>query len=284
MNTSLTQDQVKQYQNDGVIIIRNLLSEEERAELLGAVNDCVKEFAGTRIIGDDRIEGSKENPNKDDFYANVFLQKVNMWKVNKTIKRYMLNPKLGEMACKLEGIDGIRIWHDQTLQKKPWGNPTAFHMDNPYWSFTNRHSISVWIALEDATIQNGCLAYIPGSHKTTTTKNVGIGQNVGSIFDVYPEYINTKPVMAEMKAGDCGFHNGFTIHGAGANMTPNWRPAMTCGYMPEGSTFNGIRNIMPKNYFDSLKIGDVLESEELNPLVWSSKKKVVKEKQLSECV
>jgi hypothetical protein len=54
---------------------------------------------------------------------------------------------------------------------------------------------------------------------------------------------------------------------------------MTCGYMPEGSTFNGIRNILPKDYFDSLKIGDVLDSDELNPLIWSTKKPV-----LSECV
>ena len=279
MNTSLTQDQVNQYQEDGFIVIRNFLSAEECTELTRGVSDCVKEYESVKIIGAEKHELIKDGT--DDFYSNVFLQKLNMWKVSSVVRKYFLSPKLGEMACKLEGIEGLRVWHDQTLQKKPWANPTSFHLDNPYWSFTNRHAISIWIALDDATLQNGCLSYIPGSHKTTTTKNVGIGQNVGSIFDTYPEYIKTKPAMAEMKAGDCGFHNGYTIHGAGANMTPGWRRAMTCGYMTEGSTFNGTRNILDKEYFESLKIGDVLENEAQNPLVWSSKKQAGKERLVS---
>jgi hypothetical protein len=51
-------------------------------------------------------------------------------------------------------------------------------------------------------------------------------------------------------------------------MTNKPRRAMTCGYMPEGATFNGTQNILPDDYFQSLKIGDVLESDTLNPLVW----------------
>ena len=43
---------------------------------------------------------------------------------------------------------------------------------------------------------------------------------------------------------------------------------MTCGYMPDGATFNGTRNILPAEYFASLKIGAVLDSENQNPLVW----------------
>lgn len=284
MRTSLTQDQIKQYQEDGFIIIRNFLSDEERAELIDAVTTCVKEYESVKIIGTENHEHVKYSENKADYYSNVFLQKLNMWKVSSTVRKYMLNPKVGEMACKLEGIDGIRVWHDQTLQKKPWANPTSFHMDNPYWSFTNRHAISIWIALDDATLQNGCLGFTPGSHKVTTEKNVGIGQNLGEIFDLYPELKYKTPVMAEMKAGDCSFHNGFTIHGAGANMTPGWRRAMTCGYMPDGSTFNGTRNILSKEYFESLKVGDVLDNEEQNPLIWSSKKQVNNERLLTATV
>jgi len=279
MRTTVSQDQINQYQEDGFLIVRNFLSEDERKELINAITECIHEHAETRIIGDEGIEGSKYNSSKDDFYTNVFLQKVNMWKVNNTVKRYMLSPKIGEMVCKLAGTEGMRVWHDQTLQKKPWGNPTSFHLDNPYWSFTSRQAISIWIALDDATLQNGCLSFIPGSHKWTTTKNLGIGQNFGDLFEIYPEFKKSNPVIAEMKAGDASFHNGYTMHGAGVNMTPNWRRAMTCAYMPEGSTFNGTRNILPKAYFDSLKIGDVLDSEESNPLIWSSKKPV-----LSECV
>ena len=43
---------------------------------------------------------------------------------------------------------------------------------------------------------------------------------------------------------------------------------MTCAYMPDGSTFNGKRNILPEEYFASLKIGDLLDDERQNPLIW----------------
>lgn len=268
MRTGLSVEQVKQYREDGFIIIRNFLSNDELIELIDGVDSCVKSFSETRIIGDADISGSKYSTDSKDFYTNVFLQKVNLWKVNATIKKYMLSPSIGQMACQLEGIEGVRVWHDQTLQKKPWANPTAYHLDTPYWSFTSRNAISIWIALDDATLKNGCLSFIPGSHKKTTNENRDIGQNFGELFETYPEFKQTTPVFAEMKAGDCSFHNGYTIHGAGANMTPNWRRAMTCGYMPKGSNFNGTRNILPKNYFDSLAIGDLLDSDEMNPLIY----------------
>ena len=72
---------------------------------------------------------------RDEYYDRVFLQRLNMWKINPTVRKYMLDPGLGEMLCKLSGIDGIRVWHDQTLQKRPWDNPTSWHIDVPNWSF-----------------------------------------------------------------------------------------------------------------------------------------------------
>ncbi|MFQ5631481.1 MAG: phytanoyl-CoA dioxygenase family protein, partial [bacterium] len=203
------------------------------------------------------------------YYDRVFLQRLNLWKINDTIKKYFLNPDLGEMLCKLAGIDGIRIWHDQTLQKQPWANPTAWHLDNPYWSFHSPNALSIWIALDDATKQNGCLYYLPGTHKTATYENVEIGKDIAALFEVYPEWKKIEPFAAEMKAGWARVHNGLSAHGAGPNMTPYPRRAMTCAYMPDGACFNGQQNILSKEYFESLKIGDLLNNEEQNPLLWS---------------
>ena len=50
-------------------------------------------------------------------------------------------------------------------------------------------------------------------------------------------------------------HNGLTFHGAGANMTPGRRRAITCAYMPDGATFNGQRNVLPDEYLATLKRG-----------------------------
>lgn len=43
---------------------------------------------------------------------------------------------------------------------------------------------------------------------------------------------------------------------------------MTCAYMPDGSTFNGQRNILTKAYFETLTVGDLLDNEDENPLIW----------------
>ena len=66
------------------------------------------------------------------------------------------------------------------------------------------------------------------------------------------------------------FHNGMTAHGAGANMTNKPRRAMTCAYMPDGSTFNGTRNILPADYYQLLKVGDILNEDTINPLIWQA--------------
>ena len=51
-------------------------------------------------------------------------------------------------------------------------------------------------------------------------------------------------------------------------MTFAHRRAMTCGFMPDGCTFNGKRNILPEDYFNALEIGDVLNNNVQNTLVW----------------
>jgi phytanoyl-CoA hydroxylase len=142
-------------------------------------------------------------------------------------------------------------------------------LDTPFWSFSDRNAISIWVALDDATLENGCLFFIPGSHKKTGFENPGIGKNMDSIFTFYPEFKPLGSFSAPMKAGSCSFHNGLTIHGANANMTPGSRRAMTCAYMPDGNTFNGIQNILSDEQVAKMSIGDVLDDEDQNPLIYS---------------
>jgi ectoine hydroxylase-related dioxygenase (phytanoyl-CoA dioxygenase family) len=262
MKTDLSPDQIASYQNDGFLVYENFLDAAEVAELKQAVADSIATLGTNKLVTGDLKDG-------DSFYDKVFTQKLNLWLISATIKSYMLNPKLGKMLCDLEGVDGFRVWHDQALIKQPFANATGWHLDNPYWSFYSKHSISIWIALEDATYQNGCMYYLPGTHKMSTYDNVNIGMNMDDLFKIYPEYKKIDSVPAPMKAGTCGFHNGLTAHGAGANMTRGTRIAMTCAYMPTGSTFNGNKNILPNDYFKSLTKGDVLQNDDWNPVVYA---------------
>ncbi len=266
MNTELKQQQIDEYRKNGCLIYRNLLSGSEVDELLAAIAEALDAMGNKKVAGSSSLN---EQESSDEYYDRVFLQKLNLWKVSEKIRNIFLGPEIGEMVCKLEGVDGMRVWHDQTLQKMRWANPTAWHLDNRYWSFHSKHAISIWVALDDATVQNGCLYYIPGSHKQASfEKNVNIGTNIGGLFNEYPDWAKIEPVVGEMKRGDCGFHNGLAAHGAGPNMTPYPRRAMTCGYMPDGSVFNGQKNILPEDYFNTLEVGDVLDNDEQNPLVW----------------
>jgi phytanoyl-CoA hydroxylase len=263
MKTDVTQDQVDYYRENGFIVLDEFLNGHELAELRSAVDQGVDQLGRSKVadVGMHMVE-------EEGFQDPKYLQRVNLWKINDTVKRYFLDPELGEMLCMLEGIGGIRVWHDQTLQKRPWANPTAWHSDVPLWSFHSHHAASIWVALDDATLQNGCLYYLPGSHKVTRFDRVSIGDEVAGYFKTFPEFKEVEAVPAGMKAGQAAVHNGLIAHGAGPNMTPGWRRAMTCAYMPDGATFNGTQNILSDEQVASLDIGDILDDEAQNPLVW----------------
>jgi phytanoyl-CoA hydroxylase len=270
MNTEITPAQIDFYQINGYVIIEDFLNKDELEKWREAVTEALQERNGQKIPGRAGKTGEDDGINKDtEYMAKVFDQLINLWQTNNKVRQIMFDPKLGEMAAKLSGVDGIRIWHDQALIKRPWGNPTSWHLDTPFWSFSDRRAISIWVALDDATLENGCLFFIPGSQKKTGFENPGIGKNMDSIFTFYPEFKSLGSVSAPMKAGSCSFHNGLTIHGANANMTPGSRRAMTCAYMPDGNTFNGIQNILSDEQVAKLSIGDVLDDEDQNPLIYS---------------
>jgi ectoine hydroxylase-related dioxygenase (phytanoyl-CoA dioxygenase family) len=271
MNHALTPDQIASYRENGFLVIDDFLSPEELENWRKTVLSAVAERGGKKMPGKDIKVGEDDGINKDaGYFGKVFDQLINLWQTHEGVRKLMLDERIGKMAAQLAGASGIRVWHDQALFKRPWANPTAWHLDTPFWSFSDREALSIWIALDDATYENGCLYFIPGSSKVTTFENSSIGKNMDSIFEVYPTLAGARSVAAPMKAGSCSFHNGLTIHGAGANMTSGFRRAMTCAFMPDGNAYNGEPNVLPDAYLKTLKVGDKLDSEAQNPLIYRS--------------
>ena len=269
MNSDVTSDQIERYRKDGFLVIDNFLTSSELTEWRSAVGEAVEERDGVKIPGTNLKTGYDDGINKDtDYYANVFDQLINLWQTNGRVRKLMMSPELGKTASLLLGANGIRIWHDQALFKRPWANPTTLHLDVPFWSFSVPNAISIWVALDDATQNNGCLYFLPGTHKKTDYRDIGITRNMKAIFTVYPELASVEAVAVPMRAGSASFHSGLCIHGAGPNMTPRPRRAMTCAYMPEGATFNGQKNVLPDEYLNTLSVGDALNNDQQNPLLW----------------
>lgn len=275
MNYTLTPSDIKSYADNGYLLIENFLNEAELSSWRNAVTEAIQQRKGRKFANSDAKVGEDDGINSDSgYYGKVFDQMLNLWQTNDAVKKIMLDEKIGKVIASLAGWEGTRIWHDQALIKRPWANPTSWHLDTPFWSFSDRRALSIWVALDDATYENGCLYFIPGSYHTTTFDNPGIGKNMDAIFDFYPQFIQSKSVAVPMKAGSCSIHNGLTIHGAGANMTNGFRRAMTCAYMPDGATFNGIKNILTDEQVARLNVGDLLNDETQNPLIYSATKSI----------
>ena len=196
MNTQLTSDQIVFYRENGFLIINDFLAGSELSSWQNAVDEAVAQHVS--------LSDTHHNQRGEDgYYKNVFVQCVNLWKTSGQIKQLILAPQLGKLAADLAGTSGVRLYHDHAMIKQPWANPTNFHVDNPYDPFYSHQAIMFWVALDDTTVQNGCLYFLPGTHKMSHFEVGGsLGQaGIGELFREYPQWSEIEPYAAEMKAG-----------------------------------------------------------------------------------
>lgn len=249
----LSDEQVAQYQRDGFIQIANVLDPAELNRLREAVVAAVE---AEKTV---RSPGETKSP-----YEQIFIQKVNLWRRHPAVREFVLCKRFGGLAARLSGLP-TRVWHDQALFKEPReGAKTPWHQDAHYWPHQDRKDqISIWIALQDATIENGCMSFIPGTQHVENLGRIDLA-DPQNIFDLAPEFKGIKPRTIELKAGSCTFHNGLTFHYAGPNKSERMREAFAVLYMPDGTKYDGKKHIVtdPLN----LKEGDKLEGE-MFPLV-----------------
>ena len=264
MNTRLTNDQIVFYRENGFLVIDDFLQGAELPSWQDAVDEAVAQHVS-------HLDAYHNQSGKDSYYENVFIQCVNLWKTSEKIKHLILAPELGKLATDLAGTSGVRLYHDHAMIKQPWANPTNFHVDNPYDPFYSHQAIMFWIALDDTTVQNGCLYFLPGTHKTSGFEVGGnLGQvGIGELFREYPQWAEVDPCAAEMKAGAGVFISGMVARAAGPNMTTHPRRAFAMLFMPEDATFNGKKSVLPNEVFTKLKAGDVLADDEHLPLIFS---------------
>ena len=295
-NVEASPEKIEAFRKNGYVVFDNFLDEEQLQYWRNAVTHAVSKRDNTHRFPS---KGQEDTTNVDfAYYLNVFIQRVNLFQHDEHMNKIFQNTKrtLGKVAADLQGVDGMRLWHEQALIKQPFANATAWHVDVPYWSFDSPHAISAWIALDDATLENGCLYFMPGSHEIVLEKyknrvaanspvtsynevsgnistqsyfdEIKIGKNMSDLINIHPEMASFPTVAAPLKAGSISFHHGSLGHGAGCNMTPNWRRAMTFQFMPDGSTFNGRQNILTQEQYEKLAIGDVLDDETVNPMMY----------------
>ncbi len=263
----VTERQIEAFDRDGFLVLEGALGPGEVEAWRRETEDAV----ARRLRAGGRHNQYEQS---DPFYREVFTQALHLTRRHEGLRRLVYDPALAELAGRLVGADGMRLWHDQALFKEPYGNQTSFHRDTPYWSMTTRRTVNFWFALDDATLENGCLWYLPGTQKLGDFTHVEIGTGMSDLIKVYPQWRAIRAVPTPVSAGGLVIHNGMVAHGAGPNMTPGRRRAMTIAYFPDGEVYNGRRDTLPEKYYDALDIGDRLDDDRYVPLLWSRQKAI----------
>jgi len=139
-------------------------------------------------------------------------------------------PKLLQVVRGLIG-PRIKVFRDQMLLKPPGGQAKPVHQDQSYFRVQPEDElVTAWIALDEATLDNGCMVYVPASHRYGIFP-VGTDpeQPVHHVPDTGTLNLPAE-VACPVPAGSVIFHHGCTLHRSAVNTTNSWRRAVIFHY------------------------------------------------------
>lgn len=240
----LTSEQIDQFSRDGFLLNIPVLSEEQCDKLL----DDYRFFMGNENQHPQINLMYEHHINQSGDPENILMHGLGHWRVTQLFHDLIFTPSVLMKASQLihPGREVmVRFWHDQLFAKPAkHGGVVAWHQDYSYWTRTvPMQHLTVHIALEDQTEENGTLQYIPGSHKWT--RNGGKPLPVLDFNFKDMEGIKTiltpeeksafKPLMANLKKGEASFHHALAVHGSYGNRSDKSRRAAVLNYFADGT-------------------------------------------------
>ena len=187
--------------------------------------------------------------NECDNGRDVLFHALGAWRIAESFHDLLWQPAITIPATQLLDAD-VRFWHDQLFCKPPkHGGAVAWHQDYSYWSRTTPLAhLTCWVALEDATLDNGCLHYIPGSNHWDLLPITGLAGDMESIAQVLSEkqfaaLQNPQPI--ELQRGQMVFHHPLTVHGSFQNTTAHSRPGAVINMLADGVVSNSTSPLLP---------------------------------------
>lgn len=171
--------------------------------------------------------------------GTILFHALGAWRITPGLHDVLWNPRFVMAASQLLGDASVRFWHDQIFWKPPrQGGGVAWHQDYSYWTRTIPVAhLTCWCGLDDATMENGCLQYIPGSQKWGLLPKPVIAGDMERIKDHLTDEQKSRfeePQYAIMKAGEATFHHSLTLHGSGANASSMPRRAFVINVFADG--------------------------------------------------
>lgn len=210
-------EQVAFYEGNGYLPFGRVFTHEEMEALREHVDARIAALpAGERPEGMDR-------PHFDD-----------PW-----LFRYLAHPRVLDVIEDFLGPD-IVLWSSHFISKpRGDGRAVPWHTDGAYWRdrLKPMKVITLWLAVDPSTAENGCMKVIAGSHRALrdSMANYGAVDRESNVFDaeLRPEFVDTsKEVTLELAVGECHFHDAWTVHGSSPNVSEQRRCGYTMRYMP----------------------------------------------------
>ncbi|MDA0840333.1 MAG: phytanoyl-CoA dioxygenase family protein [Planctomycetota bacterium] len=234
---TLTRKQKKFFEDNGYLRYGKVLSEDELDSLRNRCEDIasgVLTHLPKRFI---QYEGKFSQQDDPDLMPIDKIRKMtHLTYFDELFKATVGKAEIVDVVEDLLGPD-LKLYVDQLMMKPRFnGTVTDWHQDAVSWPFfIPQNHVSCWLALDDATVENGCMTMIPGSHKWGP-----VDRRYLRAFLDDPEIPEAVPV--ELKAGECLFHHALNFHRTGANPTPNRRRGLAMHYLRADTKYLGIED------------------------------------------
>jgi ectoine hydroxylase-related dioxygenase (phytanoyl-CoA dioxygenase family) len=177
---------------------------------------------------------SNESQNPD----TILFHALGAWRVAPGLHDLLWNPRFLMAASQLLGNKLVRFWHDQLFCKPArQGGVVAWHQDYSYWTRTKPMAhLTCWCGLDNSTLANGCVQYVPGSHRWGLLEKPSLAGDLHGIIDFLNDEQKSQfyPVPVETKAGYGNFHHPLTLHGSGENKSDKPRRATVINVVADG--------------------------------------------------
>lgn len=222
----VSDDEIARFRSDGYVHLRGVLDPAELDEIEAVYERFLRreiEVPGKDF--NDMTTGQHGGDPSGYAIANVMLPRRYHpeWQGN------LFERRAAGIAAQLCG-EGMVIDFDQLLAKQPGRTDAVFgyHQDQAYWIDTDdRRTATVWLAVDDSTVDNGCMQFLPGSHREPVRPHHPLhGDRDTShtlVTDLRPDDVMVPVPIAR---GDVTVHNEGVLHGSGGNSSADsWRRA-----------------------------------------------------------
>jgi ectoine hydroxylase-related dioxygenase (phytanoyl-CoA dioxygenase family) len=210
----LSREQVEFFNENGYLKAVRILDDDQIEILRRELDELMNPAHPARHLFYEYNSNESADPNKILFHA------LGAWRTKQGFHDLLWHPAFTVPASQLLG-GAVRFWHDQLFVKPAHhGGVVIWHQDYSYWTRTKPMAhLTCWIGLDDSTKENGCLHYVPRSHRWNLLPREDFANDMDKIqeFLTIEQRREFKPVAIELEKGECSFHHPLMVHGSFAN-------------------------------------------------------------------